>query len=335
MNQSEHFSQEELQKGIAYLERLKEKYEGIGQDFFDYLEGLVQSNGLAYWDYIHLNSLLGLQTPRTGYPDEMIFIVYHQLTELYFTLIKHEIDQLVDAEKKEYLKAEHWSRRMGRVVNYFKHLCSSLDIMYSGMDPQQFRQYRMALLPASGFQSVQFRHIEFMSTHLQNLLIEPYRQRQELSFDELYEHVYWKHGGIETSTGQKTLTLREFERKYDNSLKQYIRRYEQRNLSALFEALPAELQAAQSIRDALREYDTYVNIHWRMSHLASASRYLPKVEEGTGGTNWRQYLPPKFQKVWFFDCLWTEEEKEEWGKAGVMRFFQDRIKKSWMPNKGD
>lgn len=335
MNHSDIFSPEELEKGISYLERLKEKYEGIGQDFFDYLEGLVQSHGLSYWDYIHLNSLLGLQTPRTNYPDEMIFIVYHQINELYFKLIKHEIDQLSDEGKKEYLNADLWISRTGRVANYFKHLCSSLDIMYSGMDLHQFRQYRMALLPASGFQSVQFRHIELMSTGLRNLLVAPYRHEEGLSDEELYEHIYWKHGGIESATGQKTLTLREFEKKYDISLLQYIRRYKERNLSALFDRMEDDIKTHPKIREALRDYDTYVNIHWRMSHLASASRYLPKAEEGTGGTNWRQYLPPKFQKIWFFDSLWTDEEKDDWGKAGVMRFFQDRIKKSWMPPKED
>jgi tryptophan 2,3-dioxygenase len=333
MSHSTTFSPEELERGIAYLERLKKKYEGIGQDFFDYLEGLVQSHGLSYWDYIHLNSLLGLQMPRTDHPDELIFIVYHQITELYFKLIKHELEQLTDEGKQEFLDAGMWERRMQRVVNYFKHLCSSLDIMYAGMDPQQFRQYRMALLPASGFQSVQFRHIELMSTGLSQLLVDPYRKDPGLPLEAQYEHIYWKHGGIETATGRKTLTLREFERKYDASLVQLIRRFEKRNLDTLFRRLPAELQADERVRSVLREYDTYVNIHWRMSHLASASRYLPKEEEGTGGTNWRQYLPPKFQKVWFFDALWTEEEKADWGKAGVMRIFRDRIQKGWMPQK--
>jgi len=321
MNQSDIFSPEELEKGIAYLERLKEKYEGIGQDFFDYLEGLVQSHGLSYWDYIHLNSLMGLQTPRTGYPDEMVFIVYHQITELYFKLIKHELEQLTDEAAGEYLKAEKWKLRIGRVTTYFKQLCGSLEIMYRGMDPHQFRQFRMALLPASGFQSVQFRHIELMSAPLSSFLTGPDREDKSLGLEEQYDHIYWKHGGIETKTGQKTLTLREFEAKYDASLKRFIKRFEQKNLAVLFGQLPPD-QSDAGLRESLREYDTYVNIHWRMIHLAAAARYLPKAEEGTGGTNWRQYLPPKFQKIWFFDTVWTDEEKEEWGKAGVMKMIQ-------------
>ena len=92
----------EDKKGQEYLEKLKEKYEMIGQDFYDYMEGLVQSNGLNYWDYIHIDALLGLQLPRTDYADEVIFITYHQICELYFKLIKLELTQLTDPEKEEY-----------------------------------------------------------------------------------------------------------------------------------------------------------------------------------------------------------------------------------------
>ena len=66
------------------LERLSEKYDAIGQDMLSYLDGLLYSNSLTYWDYIHLDTLLSLQTPRTDFPDEEIFIMYLQITELYF-----------------------------------------------------------------------------------------------------------------------------------------------------------------------------------------------------------------------------------------------------------
>lgn len=324
------FSEEELSLGVDYLQRLKEKYEGIGQDFFDYLEGLVQSNGLTYWDYIHLNSLLGLQAPRTNHPDEMIFIVYHQITELYFKLIKHELKQLTSHKKKEYLHPKMWIRRTSRAVNYMRHLCDSLDIMHSGMDYDQFRQFRMALLPASGFQSVQYRHIEIMSTNLDQLLRPNFEPAPELPMREKYEQIYWKAGGIETKSGNKTLTLRQFEWRYDDELKKWIRKYEKKNLYYLYQHLPAELKEREEIVEALKTYDTFFNIHWRMAHLASASRYLPKDAEGTGGTNWREYLPPRFQKTIFFPDVWSGTEIDEWGKAGILRIFRKQVTESWM-----
>ena len=53
---------------------------------------------LKYWDYINLDSLLGLQQPKTGFPDEMIFIIYHQITELYFKLSLWEMQQIHEGE---------------------------------------------------------------------------------------------------------------------------------------------------------------------------------------------------------------------------------------------
>jgi tryptophan 2,3-dioxygenase len=321
MNHDHGFSPEELDRGINYLHKLKNKYEGIGQDFFDYLEGLVESHGLYYWDYIHLNSLLGLQSPRTRHPDEMIFIVYHQITELYFKLIKHEMMQLTDPRLGERNQLQFWKLRVGRIGNYFKHLCQSLDIMHGGMEFDQFRKFRMALLPASGFQSVQFREIEIMSTPLPQLLHrEVGPEADSWSVEEAYEHMYWKRGGIQLDSGQKTLTLREFEEHYDTRLIKLIREYADRNLYTLYLQLPEALRNDEELREKLRFYDEHLNVFWRLSHLASAARYLPPDVEGTGGTNWRQYLPPRFQGIRFFESLWSEEEKAEWGKAGVQRF---------------
>lgn len=319
MNHNHDFSPEELDRGIDYLQKLKDKYEGIGQDFFDYLEGLVESHGLYYWDYIHLNSLLGLQSPRTQHPDEMIFIIYHQITELYFKLIKHEMHQLTGTKEEHQLEA--WKLRIGRIGNYFKHLCYSLDVMHGGMEFDQFRKFRMALLPASGFQSVQFREIEIMSTPLHNLLSDSVRgQHEQLSLAEAYENIYWKRGGIQLDTGKKTLTLREFEDFYDQHLLKLIQEYSNRNLYTLYQQLPEALRNDADLKEKLRFYDEHLNVFWRLSHLASAARYLPPDVEGTGGTNWRQYLPPRFQGIRFFDSVWTDEEKADWGKAGVQRF---------------
>ena len=76
--------------------KLGEKYSTTGQELNSYLEGLLYADYLSYWDYIHLETLLSLQTPKTDFPDEKIFIVYHQITELYFKLIIHELEQLWD-----------------------------------------------------------------------------------------------------------------------------------------------------------------------------------------------------------------------------------------------
>src|SRR6266704_4910960 len=80
------------------IQKLRQKYDVMGQDLSSYLDGLLYSDYLTYWDYIHLDTLLSLQTPKTHFKDEKIFIVYHQITELYFNLILWEMEQIIDHE---------------------------------------------------------------------------------------------------------------------------------------------------------------------------------------------------------------------------------------------
>jgi len=76
------------------LELLQAKYSGLGQDLMSYLDGLLYADVTTYWDYIELDTLLSLQKPKTRFPDEVVFIMYHQITELYFKLSLREFKQL-------------------------------------------------------------------------------------------------------------------------------------------------------------------------------------------------------------------------------------------------
>src|SRR4051794_11083802 len=194
------------------LALLQEKYEAMGQDMVSYLDGLLHADFLTYWDYIHLDTLLSLQSPKTPLPDEEIFIMYHQITELYFKLMLHECKQITE---KENLTADFFTARIGRINRYFVALTHSFDIMVDGMEKDQFLKFRMSLLPASGFQSGQYRMIEFYATDFINLVAKD--KREELAsapIEDQFEYMYWKFGATELSTGKKTLTLRQFEKKY-------------------------------------------------------------------------------------------------------------------------
>jgi len=71
----------------------------------------------------------------------------------------------------------------------------------------------------------------------------------------------------------------------------------------------------------MRTLDLQANVYWPLSHYKSAVKYLnrePDVIKATGGTNWQNYLPPKFQRVIGFPALWSGEEREEWGKNWVL-----------------
>src|SRR4051812_13166275 len=148
------------------IKRLQEKYEAMGQDMSSYLDGLLYADFLTYWDYIHLDTLLSLQSPKTPFPDEEIFIMYHQITELYFKLALHECKQI--AEHKA-LTARFFTDRVKRINSYFNALTTSFEVMVNGMEKEQFLKFRMSLLPASGFQSGQYRMIEICATDFNQL----------------------------------------------------------------------------------------------------------------------------------------------------------------------
>ncbi|WP_291910722.1 tryptophan 2,3-dioxygenase family protein [Chitinophaga sp. CB10] len=298
------------------IQRLEEKYAAMGQNLSSYLDGLLYADYLTYWDYIQLDVLLNLQHPRTPFPDESIFIMYHQITELYFKLTLQAIEQICQAPEA---KAETFMVQLKRINNYFKSLISSFEIMVDGMDKEQFLKFRMALLPASGFQSGQFRLIEICSTSLANLVYEPQREQvRGKELKEVLENIYWRSGATELATGKKTLTLRQFELKYMETFLKTATRYKDNNIQLRYKQLSAGEQEA--VKPLLREYDLNINVRWPLMHYKSAVRYLHKRPEdiaATGGTNWQQFLPPKNKRIVFFPELWTEEELNNWGKIAM------------------
>ncbi|NNK10901.1 MAG: tryptophan 2,3-dioxygenase [Flavobacteriaceae bacterium] len=307
----------------SQIEKLAEKYKDSGQDLSSYLDGLLYQRYLTYWDYIHLDTLLSLQVPRTYFPDEEIFIMYHQITELYFKLIIHEEKQIVDDRSQE---VTHFIEKVNRINNYYKALISSFSIMITGMEREQFLRYRMALLPSSGFQSAQYRMIELYATPLENLVHETERDNRshEDSIEELYEHIYWKKGATDINTGEKTLTLKQFEYRYTPRFIRIAKEVEDNTIYHKYLKLPEKSRNNKALKDALRRMDLNANVNWPLMHMGSAYRYLSKGDkaiEATGGTNWKEYLPPSFQKVVFFPKLHAEQELENWGKQWVDHLF--------------
>lgn len=328
----------EIAKRIVLLE---EKFKNSGQDMLSYLDGLLYDQYITYWDYIRLDTLLSLQVPATHFPDEMIFIGYHQITELYFKLIIHEQLQVINREN---LTADYFKEKVLRINRYFQVLISSFEVMIKGMEREQFLKFRMSLLPASGFQSAQFRMIELYSTDLVNLTHPSVRSNflssssaaqdssdsafakakfnkntEKNTQEEIYENIYWKKGGIDMKSGEKTLTLKQFEERYTPRFLRIAKEVASTNLNQRYLGLP-ENEQTDDLKNALRMLDQNANINWLLMHMGAAHRYLRKegkAVQATGGTNWKTFLPPSFQKISFFPSLWTPEEHENWGKQWV------------------
>lgn len=300
------------------VEQLTEKYQRTGQDVASYLEGLLVSDYVPYWEYIHLDTLLTLQKPKTKYKDERIFIMYHQITELYFRLILDECEQITDNIQSAEHKAE-FEMRLKRINRYFKNLTDSFDVMGQGMEQAQFLKFRMALLPASGFQSAQYRTIELYATEFNQLVHSDFRNtfNTESPLDEMYQKIYWKTGATELGSGKKTYTLQQFEEQYDATLLATAKTMKGKTIGSI---AARYFEGDTDIKQQLRFFDTNVNVNWPLAHYKTAVKYLqrdPETIAATGGTNWQKYLPPRFQKRVFYPNLWSTQELEEWGKAWV------------------
>ena len=298
------------------IEELEKKFENINQKTETHLEGLLYSKPITYWDYIQTDVLLNLQTQRTILPDEMVFIMYHQINELLFKMILWEINQICHSDKPE---TKFFSERLGRISRYFDMLTTSFDIMGDGMEVDQYMKFRNTLTPASGFQSAQYRLIEFASTDLINLI--DYRFRANIDrntpYNHAFEHLYWQAAGKDYKTGTKSYLILEFERKYKEEFLRFMEEYNTINIWQKFKQLPEQDQENQELIDAMRHYDKTVNITWVMGHLNAAKKYIESghgTGEATGGSDWKKYMHPKYQRRIFFPELWSEDELKNWGE---------------------
>jgi len=295
------------------IQAIEEKYKKLGENPETYFKGLLQSKPINYWDYVEVDTLLSLQKPRTNFKDEEIFIMYHQVTELVLKLMIHEIKQIVynDSIEESFLIT-----KIARLNRYTSMMITSFDVMSGGMDYDDYNTFRSTLAPASGFQSAQFRLVEIYCTRIQNLINTEGKKRlsNTPTTEEYFEHIYWKDAGINRKTGEKTLTLRQFEERYLDRFISLAKKVKGKTIEEQIEKIK---NPSDELKLVLREFDCLYNIKWPMVHLNTAKHYLDKKgenKEATGGSEWKKYLHPQFQQRKFFPGLWTDNEINNWGK---------------------
>ena len=244
---------------------------------------------------------MSLQQPKTDFPDELIFIIYHQITELYFRLSLHEYEQIAyngrnvlpngeDKGWRDKMEPGYFKERVRRINAYFHALTTSYGVMEHGMEKEQFLRFRMALLPASGFQSAQYRKIEICSTPMNNLVHIGYREKfadtksDEEGIREMFQFIYWKTGATELETGKKTLTLKQFEQKYTEELIKLALNYADKNLWSKYLSLPEAEKNDESLIAEMKKLDLNVNVNWPLQHYKTAARYLLRDETGVPAT---------------------------------------------------
>lgn len=256
---------------------------------------------ITYKSYLKIDELLQLQQPLAQPPshDETLFIVVHQVFELWFRLLLHELDKVFELlDSNDVIESERLVRRLTSIVRLFIPKLSVLETML----PSDFIQFRDRLRPASGFQSVQFREMEFASglkdrKYLGIFKDDPdaiARLEKRLSEPTMWEHfigLLQRQGfDVATEQSQRQAIVQIYRRDGDHALR--------------------------ILCEALIEYDEMFSL-WREHHVRMAQRMIG-TKSGTGqqivydtygkaspmGTVGVDYLTQTLSKR-FFPVLWA------------------------------
>jgi tryptophan 2,3-dioxygenase len=254
---------------------------------------------LSYNKYLRVQDLIGLQNCLSdpAHHDELLFITVHQAYELWFKQILHELDAAITLITDGRLPAA--TRAIRRIVDIEKLLVNQIHILES-MTPISFLAFRDQLNPASGFQSMQFREIEFSSG------LKDQRILDEFAFDS-FAHDRLKQRASKPSLADvfyEALSQRGFDAPVDRSDDPEERKakYGKRTRSILeilthFEDHYEEFQ----LTEALLEHDEYFSL-WRSHHIKMVERMVG-AKRGTGGSEGIGYLKTTLEKK-FFPELW-------------------------------
>ena len=231
---------------------------------------------LSYGSYLKVRELLELQSGLSDEHDELLFIVAHQVYELWFKVVLFELEAARDRiDSDDVFFARHYLERV-HVIE--KLLVEQIEVLET-MSPQDFLAFRSQLAPASGFQSVQFREIEFLSG-----LKEPkYLARLETSADETAR-----------------LRRRLDEPSLDDA---FHRLLERRGSPTLLEVFRDRQRHGDlyDLCEALIDHDEAF-AHWRARHVLMVERQIGG-KTGTGGSSGAEYLRSTLGKR-FYPELW-------------------------------
>ena len=256
------------------------------------------AGAMSYGDYLQLDTLLGAQQPRSDSHDEMLFIIIHQATELWMKLTLHELDAA-----RRLIVADDLApafKHLARVSRIQSQLIQSWDVL-STMTPSDYSRFRDALGRSSGFQSAQYRLIEFALGNKQEAMLAPHRHRGDVN------------AMLERALATPSI--------YDEAIRLLARRgftidpaVLERDVREPYHADPSVLAAwAQVYRDPKRYWDLYqlaeelIDLEdwfqqWRFRHVTTVQRIIGR-KRGTGGTAGVGYLRQVLD-VTFFPELW-------------------------------
>jgi len=253
---------------------------------------------MSYGDYLHLDKLLDAQHPLSDAHDEMLFVIQHQTSELWMRLAIHEV-----AAARSALAAgtpRPAFKMLARVARIFEQLNSAWDVLRT-MTPSEYTTFRETLGQSSGFQSWQYRLIEFAVGNRNAAMIKPHEHRpdiadilrNELTQPSLYDTallVLHKAG----HTVPKAVLTRDFSKQYqpdDDVMAAWTEVYKN----------PEDNWELYELAEKLVDFEDYFR-RWRFNHVTTVERIIG-LKRGTGGTSGTAYLR-KMLEVEIFPELW-------------------------------
>lgn len=264
-------------------------YEGAHTDFHA---------EMSYGDYLRLDQLLDCQHPRSAAHDETLFIVIHQASELWMKLVIHELEAALAAIRRGELQPTFkMTARVSRIQN---QLIQSWDVL-STLTPADYLTFRAALGHSSGFQSYQYRLIEFLLGNKNRAMLEPHRHRADI-------HARLERALIAPSLYEEALAL--LKRRGFAIAPAVL----ERDFSLPYARHPSVEAAWLAVyRDTERHWDLYelaeelVDLEdafqqWRFRHVTTVERIIGG-KRGTGGTAGVAYLRQALD-IRFFPELW-------------------------------
>ncbi len=255
---------------------------------------------LSYNKYLRVPDLIGLQACLSdpAHHDELLFITVHQAYELWFKQILHELDAAIGLMNQDRLGQA--ARAIHRVVEIEKLLVNQIHILET-MTPISFLGFRDQLNPASGFQSMQFREIEFTSGLKDKTLLREFegddfaqgRLQERLSTPSLANAYYaaLRRRGLDAPDPDSEGDSQEQSKSYGKRTRATV------EILTHFEERYDEFQ----LTEMLMEHDEYFSL-WRSHHIKMVERMVG-TKRGTGGSEGVGYLRTTLDKK-FFPELW-------------------------------
>lgn len=256
------------------------------------------SRKMSYGDYLSLDAILTAQHPKSDAHDEMLFIIQHQTSELWMKLAIREIDAARTAMRAGQLQPAF--KMLARISRIFEQLNNAWDVLRT-MTPSDYTTFRDALGPSSGFQSWQYRMVEFMLGNRNKAMLKPHAHRPdilailegELAKPSLYDEALrlLDQSGVVVPELVLKRDVSDAYQPSDGVITAWQQVYQS----------PQDHWQLYELAEKLVDFEDYFR-RWRFNHVTTVERVIG-FKRGTGGTGGVSYLK-RMLEVELFPELW-------------------------------